>query len=64
MPSEALLRELGRPLLARLDDAAEIRFATSLLELRLLAQGRGWERVNGPLVVLALRTQRRATCCR
>lgn len=53
MPAEAFLREVGRPLLARLDDAAERRFATSLLELRLLAQAQGWERVNGPLVVLA-----------
>lgn len=51
--AEALLREIGRPLLTRLQDPAEIRFATSLLELRLLAQARGWERVNGPLVVLA-----------
>lgn len=51
--AEALLREIGRPLLTRLKDPAEIRFATSLLELRLLAQARGWDRVNGPLVVLA-----------
>jgi len=53
VPPEAFLRDVGRPLLARLDDAAEVRFATSLLELRLLAQAQGWERVNGPLVVLA-----------
>ena len=53
VPPEAFLRDIGRPLLARLDDAAEVRFATSLLELRLLAQAQGWERVNGPVVVLA-----------
>lgn len=53
VPPEAFLRDVGRPLLARLDDAAELRFATSLLELRLLAQAQGWERVHGPLIVLA-----------
>jgi hypothetical protein len=53
VPPEAFLREVGRPLLARIDDTAERRFATSLLELRLLSQAQGWERVNGPLVVLA-----------
>jgi len=53
VPPEAFLRDVGRPLLDRLDDAAEVRFATSLLELRLLAQAQGWERVNGPVIVLA-----------
>ena len=50
---ELLVRDVGRPLLDRLDDPAATRFATSLLELRLLAHARGWERVNGPVVVLA-----------
>jgi hypothetical protein len=52
---DALLRQVGRPLLDRLEQAqddAALRFATSLLELRLLAHARGWERVSGPLVVL------------
>ncbi|MDA0183445.1 hypothetical protein OJ997_24260 [Solirubrobacter phytolaccae] len=53
VPPEAFVRDVGRPLLMRLDDAAELRFARSLLELRLLAQAQGWERVHGPLVVLA-----------
>ena len=52
-PPELLVRDVGRPLLDRLDDPAATRFATSLLELRLLAHARGWERVNGPVVVLA-----------
>ncbi len=52
-PPELLVRDVGRPLLDRLDDPAATRFATSLLELRLLAYARGWERVNGPVVVLA-----------
>jgi hypothetical protein len=53
---EVVLRDIGRPLLNRLEvsgDDAEERFARSVLELRLLAQARDWERVNGPLVVLA-----------
>jgi hypothetical protein len=52
-PPETILKEIGRPLLQRLDDPAAARFATSLLELRLLAHARGWERVNGPTTVLA-----------
>jgi len=52
---DALLAQVGQPLLDRLqadhDDGA-LRFATSLLELRLLAHARGWERASGPLVVL------------
>jgi hypothetical protein len=50
---EALLKQVGHPLLERLDDPAARRFATSLLELRLLAHARGWDRVNGPTIVLA-----------
>jgi hypothetical protein len=53
VPPETFLRDVGRPLLERLDDPAELRFATSLLELRLLAQAQGWERVHGPLILLA-----------
>ena len=50
-----LLAHVGRPLLGRLEAAGDdgaLRFATSLLELRLLAHARGWERASGPLVVL------------
>jgi len=53
---EVVLRDIGRPLLTRLEasgDEAEAGFARSVLELRLFAQARDWERVNGPLVVLA-----------
>jgi hypothetical protein len=50
---ESIVKDIGRPLLQRLDDPAAARFATSLLELRLLAHARGWERVNGPTSVLA-----------
>ncbi|MDA0171626.1 hypothetical protein OJ998_21175 [Solirubrobacter taibaiensis] len=52
---DALLTQVGQPLLDRLEakqDDGALRFATSLLELRLLAHGRGWERASGPLVVL------------
>jgi hypothetical protein len=52
---DALLQQVGRPLLDRLEavhDDGALRFATSLLELRLLAHARGWERTSGPLVVL------------
>ena len=52
---EALLAQVGQPLLDRLEAQHEVgalRFATSLLELRLLAHARGWERASGPLVVL------------
>src|SRR3954447_999758 len=52
-PAEEIVRRVGRPLLQRLDDPAAHQFASSLLELRLLAHARGWERVNGPRVVLA-----------
>src|SRR5829696_8411511 len=52
-PPEAVLREVGHPLLRRLEDPAGRRLATSLLELRLLAQARGWDRVRGPVTVLA-----------
>lgn len=53
---DVLLAQVGRPLLTRLEEAHDdgaLRFATSLLELRLLAHARGWERTSGPLVVLA-----------
>lgn len=52
---DVLLAQVGRPLLARLEEAHDegaLRFATSLLELRLLAHARGWERASGPLIVL------------
>ena len=52
---DALLAQVGQPLLDRLEakhDDGALRFATSLLELRLLAHARGWERASGPLVVL------------
>ena len=52
-PPETLVKDVGKPLLQRLEDPAAHRFATSLLELRLLAHAQGWERVNGPLAVLA-----------
>ena len=32
---------------------AVVRFAASLFEIRLLVQARGWERIDGPCVVLA-----------
>jgi hypothetical protein len=50
---EAILKEVGRPLLQRLEDPAAARFASSLLEQRLLAHARGWERIGGPAAVLA-----------
>ncbi len=53
---EAVLRDVAVPLFRRLEadgDPAAVRLAASIFELRLLAQARGWERVRGPLVVLA-----------
>jgi hypothetical protein len=44
------------PLFARLEETGDpgvVRFASSLFEIRLLAQAGGWERIDGPLVVLA-----------
>jgi hypothetical protein len=56
LPPTVLVRRVVRPLLARLrrdgDDAAA-RFAASLVEVRLLAQGRGWQAGSGPRVLLA-----------
>ena len=52
----AVVRDVAHPLLERLQaqgDPGTVRFATSLFEVRLLAHGRGWERINGPSVVLA-----------
>src|SRR5690349_12458864 len=56
-PPTVVVRDVADPLLIRLaergDDPGAVRFATSLFEVRLLAHGRGWERINGPSVVLA-----------
>ena len=43
---DALLAQVGQPLLDRLKadhEEGALRFATSLLELRLLAHARGWD---------------------
>jgi hypothetical protein len=53
---DEVARELVLPLFERLEttgDRAVLRFAASLFEIRLLAQARGWDRIDGPLVVLA-----------
>lgn len=55
-PPDALVRDVIRPLFRRLQDRADpaaIRFAASLLEVRMLAHARGWERIEGPVAVLA-----------
>jgi hypothetical protein len=55
-PPDVVARDLILPLFERLEAAGDpgaIRFASSLFEIRLLAQARGWDRVDGPLVVLA-----------
>jgi MerR family transcriptional regulator, light-induced transcriptional regulator len=56
LPPTVLVRRVVGPLLGRLqrdgDDAAA-RFAASLVEVRLLAHGRGWQSGSGPRVLLA-----------
>jgi hypothetical protein len=55
-PADVTARELILPLFDHVEaggDAAVVRFAASLFEMRLLAQARGWERINGPRVTLA-----------
>jgi hypothetical protein len=56
LPPPVLVRDVVGPLLGRLqrdgEDAAA-RFAASLVEVRLLAQGRGWQAGSGPRVLLA-----------
>jgi hypothetical protein len=49
----AFVNGIATPVLARLDDPAAARLGRSLLEQRLLAQARGWQAVDGPLVTLA-----------
>jgi hypothetical protein len=53
---DVVARDLVLPLFERVEaagDPAVIRFAASLFEIRLLAQAGGWDRIDGPLVVLA-----------
>jgi hypothetical protein len=53
---DVVARDLVLPLLERVEaagDPAVLRFAASLFEIRLLAQAAGWDRIDGPLVVLA-----------
>jgi hypothetical protein len=53
---DVVARELVLPLFERVEaagDPAVIRFAASLFEIRLLAQAGGWDRSDGPLIVLA-----------
>jgi hypothetical protein len=56
LPPTVLVRRVVGPLLGRLqrdgDDAAA-RFGASLVEVRLLAHGRGWQSGSGPRVLLA-----------
>jgi hypothetical protein len=55
-PPERVLRDVVDPLLRRLrarGDPGATRFATSLIEVRLLFHARGWESIDGPLAVLA-----------
>jgi hypothetical protein len=56
LPPPVLVRGVVRPMLRELrcdgDDAA-MRFGASLAEVRLLAQARGWDAVDGPAIVLA-----------
>ena len=55
-PPDVVARELVLPLYERAEasgDQAVVRFAASLFEIRLLVQARGWERIDGPCVVLA-----------
>jgi hypothetical protein len=56
LPPPVLVREVVGPVLRRLHGDGEegaARFAASLVEVRLLAQGRGWESLDGPPTVLA-----------
>jgi hypothetical protein len=53
---DVVARDLVLPLFERVEAAGDpgvIRFAASLFEIRLLAQAGGWDRIDGPLVVLA-----------
>lgn len=53
---DIVARDVILPLFGRLEATADpgvVRFAASLFEIRLLAQAGGWERIDGPLVVLA-----------
>jgi hypothetical protein len=55
-PPGAVARGLVLPLFERVEaagDPAVIRFAASLFEIRLLIQGRGWDRIEGPCVTLS-----------
>jgi hypothetical protein len=56
LPADAVAREVILPVYARVEaagDPAVVRFATSVFELRLLGQARGWDRIDGPHVTLA-----------
>jgi hypothetical protein len=56
LPADAVAREAILPVYARVEtagDAAALRFATSIFELRLLGQARGWDRIEGPEITLA-----------
>ncbi len=53
---DVVARDLVLPLFEQLEqagDPAVVRFAASLFEIRLLSQAGGWERIDGPPVVLA-----------
>jgi hypothetical protein len=53
---DVVARDLVLPLFEHVEaagDPAVVRFAASLFEIRLLAQAGGWDRIDGPLVVLA-----------
>jgi hypothetical protein len=56
LPADVVARELVLPVFGRIEqegDRGVQRFAASIFEIRLLAQARGWERIEGPEVTLA-----------
>jgi MerR family transcriptional regulator, light-induced transcriptional regulator len=53
---DVVARDLVLPLFERVEAAGDpgvVRFAASIFEIRLLAQAGGWDRIDGPVVVLA-----------
>jgi hypothetical protein len=55
-PPDVVARDLVLPLFEQFEqegDPGVIRFAASLFEIRLLGQASGWDRIDGPLVILA-----------
>jgi hypothetical protein len=56
LPADVVARDLALPVYERVEqdgDPGVLRFAASILEIRLLVQARGWERGDGPEVTLA-----------